>query len=172
MAGCKAARTEEAPESEQGLLKASEATPALNKPLQVLLLVLLQMLSVGGTYKLARKLFGATCRACRDRVQEEEELGQNWFHHYCTFNPLPLQCRFCKCLISGLPFWQSNGVAHYGCLDKKRAYSKMAQEETFKDLKWGFPDSKQRRKTLEASQEAIKEAIKCLILNIRPLRNV
>ena len=127
----------EAPEIEQGL----KAAPVLNKFLQVFLQVLVDDWGLKfGTYKLTRKLFGATCKACHDRVQAAV-ISQNWFHRYCPFNPSPQRCRFCDQLICGLLFWQCNGVAHYGCLDKKKAYDKMAprQEETYKALKWGFP---------------------------------
>ena len=129
-------------DSELGMLKASKATPELNKLLKVL--DLNPVLNWGiWTYTMSRRLFGATCKACRDRVQGAA-ISQHWFHQYCPSNPLPLRCRFCAGMISGLPFWQSNGIAHYGCLDKERAYDKMTptQEETFKALKWGFPDSK------------------------------
>ena len=150
---------EKAAESEQGLLVASKATPdscgGLTKFLKVFLQVLVDDWGLKfGTYKLTRKLFGATCRACHDRVQGAG-IGQNWFHRYCPFNPLPQRCRFCDQLISGLLFWQSNGVAHYGCVDKKGTYEKMApkQEETYKALKWGFPGRKRRNGALGPKEE-------------------
>ena len=94
------------------------------------------------SYKLARWLFGATCKACHVRVQRAD-IGQRWFHQCCPFIPASLRCRFCAGTISGLLFWQDNGVVHYGCVDKGKAHDKMApaQEETFMALRWG-PDWK------------------------------
>ena len=137
----KAARREDREsDSEQGSLKKAKTAPNSNELLQVFLQVLVEVWGPKA-YMWTRKLFGATCKACHDRVQAAV-IGQNWFHRYCPFNPSPQRCRFCDQLISGLLFWQGNGVAHYGCLDKKRAYHRMKpeREESFKSLKWGFLD--------------------------------
>ena len=138
MAACKKLKAE-ALDTEQGPQKA-----AMTELLRVLDLNLVTVWSIW-SYKLARRLFGATCKACHERVQCAS-IGQNWFHQYCPSNPLSLslRCRFCARTISGLLFWQDNGTVHYGCVDKRKPYDKMApaQEETFKALKWGFPDLK------------------------------
>ena len=91
------------------------------------------------TYCQTRLLFGATCKTCYESVQGLA-VSQDWFHNYCPYNELRLRCRNCEQVISGLLFWQSNGVVHYGCLDKRRTHYKMTliQEEGFKNMRWGF----------------------------------
>ena len=151
----KAARRED-PESEQGSLKKAKTALNSNELLWVFLQVLVEDWGPKA-YMWTRKLFGATCKACRDRVQEEA-IGRRWVDEYCPFKHVlawcrpskftarprvvPLRCH-CGGIISGLLFWQSNCIAHYGCLDKKRAYHRMKpeREESFKNLKWGFLES-------------------------------
>ena len=152
----KAARREDREsDSEQGSLKKAKTALNWNELLQVFLQVLVEVWGPKA-YMWTRKLFGATCKACHDRVQEEA-IGRRWFDHYCPFkhvqgwcrpskstacpSMVPLRCH-CGGIISGLLFWQSNCIAHYGCLDKKRAYHRMKpeREESFKSLKWGFLD--------------------------------
>ena len=94
-------------------------------------------------YRTARRLFGATCKACHARVQSAG-IGQHWFLQHCPFNiSSPHRCRVCTEFVEGLLFWQFNGVAHYGCLNKKEAHDKMAppEEEVYLSLQWGFPDT-------------------------------
>ena len=148
----KAARRED-PESEQGSLKKAKTALNSNELLWVFLQVLVEDWGPKA-YMWTRKLFGATCR---DRVQEEA-IGRGWVDEYCPFKHVQAWCRpskftarprvvplRCHCggIISGLLFWQSNCIAHYGCLDKKRAYHRMKpeREESFKNLKWGFLES-------------------------------
>ena len=92
-------------------------------------------------YKITRKLFGATCKACYARVQRAD-IGLRWFLQNCSTIFLQHRCRVCAETVSGLPFWQQNGIVHYGCLHKKEAYERLApsQEETYISVQWGFPD--------------------------------
>ena len=92
-------------------------------------------------YKISRRLFGATCKAWYARVQRAD-IGLRWFLQNCSTIFLQHRCRVCAETVLGLPFWQQNGIVHYGCLHKKEAYERLApsQEEVYLSLQWGFPN--------------------------------
>ena len=93
------------------------------------------------SYEMSRLLFGATCKACHERVQSVD-VGQSWFLQCSLCFPETIRCRSCLEIVRGLPFWQFNGVVHYGCLDKASAYNRLSpqQEVDFNSRMWDFQE--------------------------------
>ena len=92
-------------------------------------------------YKTARRLFGSACKACSESVLTAE-VGKYWFTHRCSSESSRHLCRVCDTVVSGLPFWQFNGITHWGCLQEQQAYEQFTptHQEAYLTLTWGFPD--------------------------------